>query len=59
MTIVWLGDLAGGPKPKPEILLIGLMLLVGGAAGFVMARWIERMAAKHCIRLYLRRATTS
>jgi hypothetical protein len=36
-----------------------IAMFVGGIAGFFAARWIERVAAKYCIRLYLRRPTTS
>lgn len=40
-------------------LVIYSAIFFGGIGALVVARWIERIAAKHCIRLYLRRPTTS
>ena len=37
----------------------GIIMLIGGIGVFALSRWIERLVASHCIRLYLRRPTTS
>lgn len=48
-----------GMDADPGSIAIYIACLIGGILGFFGARQVERLAAKHCIRLYLRRPTTS
>lgn len=43
----------------PLSLAVYALMLIGGAAAIFVGRLIERIGAQHCIRLYLRRPTTS
>ncbi len=46
-------------ESDPVSIAIYTALLLGGIFGLFVARLVERVSAKHCIRLYLRRPTTS
>jgi hypothetical protein len=39
--------------------VINTVMTIGGLGSLFLARWFERLIAAHCIRLYLRRPTTS
>ena len=59
LTISWISDRPYNHGGEPSELIFGMLMLLGGVGLFVLSRWIERLVAGHCIRLHLRRPTTS
>ena len=60
MTINWFANDFQSNMPSDwGNLFAGLMFLISGLGAFALSHWVERLVAGHCIRLYLRRPTTS
>jgi len=57
-AIAWVVDVFSQRPMAGKQHGLSVVLLLGGFVLFVFGRWIERVVAGHCIRLYLRRSSS-